>query len=57
MASLGMSVCPDTKPPPAQIHAMSAAADDASDNSDKGSVIILAQFGKYINNHPAVLLA
>jgi hypothetical protein len=28
-----LSVCPDTKPPPAQIPAMSATVDDASDNS------------------------
>ena len=51
------SVCPDTKPSPTQIHAMSAAVDDASDNSDEKSMINLAKFGKYINNHPAVLLA
>jgi hypothetical protein len=50
------SVCPDTKPHPAQIHAMSTTVDDASDNSDKESVIIFARFGKYSNNHPAVLL-
>jgi hypothetical protein len=50
------SVCPDTKPSTAQIHAISAAVDDASDASDKECVIILAQFSKYINGDPAVLL-
>ncbi len=52
-----LSVCPDNKPPPAQIHAMSAAVDDASDNSDEESVTILARFGKYINDNPEILLA
>ena len=37
-----LSVCPDSKPP-AQIHAMSAATDDASVASDEESVIILTQ--------------
>ncbi len=50
-------MCPDTKPPPAQIYAMSTTVDDASDDSDKERVIILAQFGQYINDDPAVLLA
>ena len=36
------SVCPDSKPP-TQIHAMSAATDDASVASDEESVIILMQ--------------
>jgi hypothetical protein len=36
---------------------MSAAVDDASDNSDEKSMINLAKFGKYINNTPAVFLA
>ena len=38
------SVCPDIKPPPAQIHAMTSGHDDASDSSDDESVIILTQF-------------
>jgi hypothetical protein len=49
------NVCPDTKPPPVQIHAMSAV-EDISDASDKESVIVLTQFSKYINNDPTVLL-
>ena len=37
------SVCPATKRPPDQIHAMDA--DDASDASDTSSIIILTQYG------------
>ncbi len=51
-----LSVCPNTKPPPVQIHAMSADG-DASDASDEESVVILAQFDKYINVDLVVLLA
>jgi hypothetical protein len=36
------NVCPDTKPP-AQIHAITNTKDDASDNSDESSVLILTQ--------------
>ena len=35
------AVCPERKPPPAQIHAMEA--DDASEDSDDSSILILAQ--------------
>ena len=35
--------CPDAKPLPAQIHAMTSGHDDASDSSDDESVIILTQ--------------
>jgi hypothetical protein len=37
------SVCPDAKPPPAQILAMTSGHDDASESSDEESVIILTQ--------------
>jgi hypothetical protein len=37
-----LSVCPNLKPLPTQIQAMSTV-DDTSDDSDKGSVIILVQ--------------
>jgi hypothetical protein len=51
-----LSVCPDSKPP-AQIHAMSAAADDASVASNEESVIILAQaHTSPIDAGPAYLL-
>jgi hypothetical protein len=42
-----LSVCPDLKQTPAQIHAM-ARVDDASDASDEESVIILAQFNEAV---------
>ena len=38
------TVCPDLKPPPAQIHAMTSGHDDASESSDDESVIILTQY-------------
>ena len=37
------SVCPDTKIPPAQIHAITTGHDDASESSKEESVIILIQ--------------
>jgi hypothetical protein len=41
------TVCPELKPPPAQIHAMAMGQDDASDSSDDESVIIPTQFGYF----------
>jgi hypothetical protein len=43
-----LSVCPDIKPPPAQIHAMTSGHDDASDSSDNESVIVLTQIDEAI---------
>jgi len=37
------AVCPQRKPPPDQIHAMTAGQDDASESSDDESILILAQ--------------
>ena len=42
------TVCPELKPPPAQIHAMATGQDDASDSSDDESVIILTQYDEAI---------
>ena len=39
-----LTVCPDLKPPPAQIHAMTSGHDDASESSADKSVIILTQY-------------
>jgi hypothetical protein len=52
------NVCPDAKPP-AQIHAITNTKDDASDNSDESSVLILAQIHNNItiSDTPDVLLA
>ena len=47
-----LSVCPDIKPPPAQIHAMTSGHDDASDSSDNESVIVLTQIDEAILAHP-----
>ncbi len=52
-----LSVCPESKPP-AQIHAMLAAADDAVIASDEESVIILTQIHtSHVGADPDYLLA
>ena len=40
------AVCPQRKPPPDQIHAMTTGHDDASETSDDESILILTQVGE-----------
>ena len=40
------AVCPQRKPPPDQIHAMTTGHDDASESSDDESILILMQVGE-----------